>query len=261
MSESQIRFNDGASYETLMGIWSRLAGDIFLDWLALPPGLRLADVGCGNGAFTARLIARCAPAAVDGIDPSEAQLRFAGNRPDASMARFHHGDAMALPFPDNSFDAATMALVIFFIPNPAKGVAEMARVVRPGGTIAAYAWDIEGGGAPLEPVWVGLRSIGIQPTHPPRPDASRLEVLSDLWAGAGIRAVETRTIHVTRTFADFDEFWNLTALAMLAQVPADIPPGDLERLRIDLRSRLPAGPDGRITYPAHAHAVKGRLPG
>ena len=107
MSASQIRFNDGASYETLMGVWSRFAGDIFLDWLALPSSLHWADVGCGNGAFTARLIARCAPAAVDGIDPSEAQLRFAGNRSDASLARFHKGDAMALPFPNNSFDVAT----------------------------------------------------------------------------------------------------------------------------------------------------------
>lgn len=73
----EIRFNDGASYERMMGIWSRAAGDIFLDWLAPPSGLRWIDVGCGNCAFTELIVQRHAPAAIEGIDPSEAQLVFA----------------------------------------------------------------------------------------------------------------------------------------------------------------------------------------
>ncbi|MGC1466395.1 MAG: SAM-dependent methyltransferase, partial [Pseudolabrys sp.] len=74
MAEQQIRFDDGAGYERLMGIWSRLAGDVFLDWLALPAGLKWIDIGCGNGAFTELVVDRCAPAGVQGIDPSEGQL-------------------------------------------------------------------------------------------------------------------------------------------------------------------------------------------
>jgi ubiquinone/menaquinone biosynthesis C-methylase UbiE len=58
---------------------------------------------------------------------------------------------MVLPFPDKMFDVATMALVIFFVPEPAKGVAEMVRVVLAGSMVAAYAWDILRGGFPLEP--------------------------------------------------------------------------------------------------------------
>src|ERR1700688_445584 len=116
MAEHQIRFEDGAAYERMMGVWSRLAGDIFLDWLAPSPGLRWIDVGCGNGAFTELLCSRCAPAKIHGIDPSEAQLAFARTRPGARAAQFHKGDAMALPFTDRSFDAAAMALVIFFVP-------------------------------------------------------------------------------------------------------------------------------------------------
>src|SRR5206468_12295984 len=146
MAEQQIRFDDGASYERMMGIWSRSAGEIFLDWLAPPSGLRWIDVGCGNGAFTELLAERCSPAEVQGIDPSEGQLAFARTRPASRLARFQQGDAMALPFPDSTFDAAVMALVIFFVPDPAKGLAEMARVLRPGGTTAACAWDIFGGG-------------------------------------------------------------------------------------------------------------------
>src|SRR3954467_8483670 len=127
-----------------MGEGSRLGGETFLDWLAPKSGLRWLDVGCGNGAFTEMLALRCAPVSVEGIDPSEAQLAYARTRSASRVAHFQTGDAMALPFGDDTFDAAVMPLVIFFVPEPAKGVAEMARVVGPGGIVAAYGWDIDG---------------------------------------------------------------------------------------------------------------------
>ena len=136
MSELQLRFDDGAAYERMMGVWTRFAGQIFLDWLAPAPNLKWVDVGCGNGAFTELLLERGAPAEIVGIDPSEGQLAFARRRPAARVAKFRQGDAQALPYSDSSFDAAVMALVIFFVPDPAKGVAEMARVVRPGVRLA-----------------------------------------------------------------------------------------------------------------------------
>ena len=128
MAEPQIRFTDGAAYERMMGVWSQLAGEVFIDWLAPRAGLRWIDTGCGSGAFTQLLADRCAPAEVQGIDPSEDQLAFARTRPAASVAQFQLGNAMALPFPEDRFDAAVMPLVIFFVPEPAKGIAEMARV-------------------------------------------------------------------------------------------------------------------------------------
>src|SRR2546423_14529889 len=115
MAEQQIRFEDGAAYERMMGVWSRLAGDVFLDWLAPRPGLRWIDVGCGTGAFSELLVERCAPAEVQGIDPSEAQLAFARTRPAARLAQFRQGVAMDLPFADDSFGAAIMALVHFVL--------------------------------------------------------------------------------------------------------------------------------------------------
>ncbi len=89
-----------------------------------------------------------------------------------------------------------MALVIFFVPDPAKGVAEMVRVVRPGGTVAAYVWDMLGGGYPLDPIHAELRALGLAPLTPPNPRASRTEVLRDLWTAAGLNGVETRDITV-----------------------------------------------------------------
>src|SRR6187455_1204323 len=142
MTDDTIPFRDGAAYERYMGVWSRLAGDQFLDWLAPSAGLAWLDVGAGNGAFTEMLVERCTPASVVGIDPSEEQLAFARARPALSAVSFVRGDAQALPFADDGFDAAVMPLVIFFVPDPKKGVAEMARVVRSGGIVTAYAWDM-----------------------------------------------------------------------------------------------------------------------
>src|SRR5260370_15806685 len=113
----------------MMGVWSRLAGEIFLDWLAPPSGLRWIDVGCGNGAFTELVVERCAPAEVQGIDPSEGQLAFARARPAARVAAFRQGDAMALPFSADRLDAAVLALVIFLVAHPVNGVSAMAPLV------------------------------------------------------------------------------------------------------------------------------------
>jgi ubiquinone/menaquinone biosynthesis C-methylase UbiE len=261
MAEPQIRFDDGLSYERYMGDWSRRVGSVFLDWLAAPSGLKWIDVGCGNGAFTELLVERCAPTLVNGIDPSEAQLDFARKRPAARRAKFDRGDAMALPFPADAFDAAIMALVIFFVPDPAKGVAEMARVVRPGGTVAAYAWDMLGGGFPLEPIRIEMRAMGLTVLSPPSSEASRIEVLRDLWTRAGLDEVEMQEITVQRTFPDFEDFWTISLSApSMRSVVAATAANDIELLKARVRVRLPADATGRITYSARANAAKGRVP-
>ena len=261
MSEQQIRFDDGASYEQMMGIWSRFAGEIFLDWLALPPGLRWIDVGCGNGAFTELLVERCGPAEVQGIDPSEGQLAFARTRPASRLAKFQQGDAMALPFADGGFDAAVMALVLVFVPDPAKGVSEMVRVVVPGGQVVTYMWDMLGGGFPLDAIHSEVQAMGIAATRPPRMEASRMEALRDLWVGAGLEDIQTREITVQRTFADFDDFWttNLKSPALGPTIAA-MKPEDVETLMSRVRARLKVDADGRITCGARAHAIRGRRP-
>ena len=168
---------------------------------------------------------------------------------------------MALPFPDNTFDAAVMALVIFFVPDPAKGVAEMARVVCPGGTVTAYAWDMAGGGFPYASLHDEMRALGVAVAVPPSPEASRIEVMQELWAGAGLEDVEVREISVQRTFAGFDEFW--TAILGGPSVGAKLAAmnsGDLALLNGRMRARLPTDAAGRITYSARANAVKGRVP-
>jgi ubiquinone/menaquinone biosynthesis C-methylase UbiE len=261
MVEQEILFDDGAAYEQMMGVWSRLVGQLFLDWLAPSPGLRWIDIGCGNGAFTELLVKRCSPAEVQGIDPSEAQLAFARTRTASDLAKYCKGDAMALPFGDGSFDAAVMALVLVFVPEPAKGVSEMVRVVRPRGTVATYMWDMLGGGFPLDPILLEMRAMGIAPPRPPRMDASRMEALRDLWIGAGLEDVQTREITVSRTFANFDDFWTTNLKSpSLGPTVAAMQSEDVDTLKLRVRARLPADADDHIICDARAHAISGCRP-
>lgn len=259
MSEP-IRFNDGAAYERYMGKWSQLAGATFLDWLAPTPGLRWLDVGCGNGAFTELFVERCAPASVDGIDPSEEQLAHARTRLALRAAQFQRGDAMAQPFPDNAFDVAVMPLVIFFVPDPPKGVAEMVRVVGPGGTVAAYAWDMAGGGFPYEMLRSEMRNLGIDVPVPPSLDASRIDSMRDLWARAGLDLVQTREITAQRTFVNVDDYWKtiLGGPSIKPKLEA-LTPANLALLKARVQARLSEDVSGRISCTARANAVRGRV--
>lgn len=261
MEEPQIRFDDGAAYEEFMGVWSRIAGETFLQWLAPEPAGRWVDVGCGNGAFTELLFERCSPHEVQGIDPSEKQIAFARGRLAEAAAYFKVGGAMALPYAPHTFDAAVMALVIFFVPDPARGVAEMARVVKPGGSVGAYAWDMHGGGFPWAAVQEEMAALGMPPLWPPSADVSRIEVMQNLWHGAGLVHIETRTIVVERSFADFDSLWKIaqTTPGTAARI-ATMASADTAILKRRLRARLAPHGAGPLTCRATANAVKGIRP-
>jgi len=84
-------------------------------------------------------------AAVTGIDVTEPYLEFARARNSGPKINFRQADAQALPFEDNSFDRAFSMLVLQFIPDAARAVAEIRRVVRHGGTVTAAIWDVYGG--------------------------------------------------------------------------------------------------------------------
>jgi SAM-dependent methyltransferase len=255
-----IRFDDGAAYERYMGKWSRLTGEIFLKWLNPQSGLRWLDVGCGNGAFTEMIVETCAPVSVDGIDPSEQQLGYARARQSLGAAQFRQADAMALPFHDDVFDAAVMPLVIFFVPDPAKGVAEMVRVVGPGGLVAAYAWDMAGNGFPYESLRSAMREFGVEVPTPPSPESSAIDALRALWAGAQLETIATRHITVRRTFTDFEDYWaTVHDGPSVSKRLASMAPKDHALLKARMRELLVADTAGRITCGARANAVVGRV--
>jgi SAM-dependent methyltransferase len=258
MSEAPNLFADGKAYERLMGRWSRLAGEKFLDWLDTPKNLQWLDVGCGNGAFTEVLIARCSPASVVGVDPSEGQLAYARGRPGTKRAQFRVSDAQALPFPDNSFDAGAMALVIVFIPDPVKATRELARVVRPGGVVATYMWEFPDG-FPLAPLAAAMKDLGLTPPERPNVQASGRDAMRAIWKEGGLAAVETGVIRIRVSFSSFDDFWdsNTVAVGPSGKALSELSPSSREQLKTRLRERLPIAADGSIAYEAFANAVKG----
>jgi ubiquinone/menaquinone biosynthesis C-methylase UbiE len=261
MAAPTIRFDDGAVYERMMGNWSGLIGNAFIDWLSLPPNLRWVDIGCGNGAFTQLLVERCAPMTVEGVDPSEGQLAFARERLATPVAKFRQGDAMALPFADGTFDAAVMALVVFFIPDPARGVAEMARVVRPGGLAAAYVWDVVSGDGPSEAIIIQMKGMGFTPPRAPKAEASTPEGLHALWTRAGFADIEARVLRTRRTFDDFEDYWSTTIAAPnLAPMLTTMATADVTQLKSRVREQVPIA-SGRVSIEARANAIVGRRPG
>lgn len=261
MHGETIHFDDGASYELMMGRWSLLVGARFLDWIAVPNGARWLDVGCGSGAFTQLLVERCKPADVQAFDTSAEQLAFARNRlPPGAPVTWTGGDAMRLPVADATGDAAVMALLLFFVPEPAVGVAEMCRAVRSGGVVAAYHWDVLGGGFPLADIAAEMLDLGVAPRQPPSVEASTIDASTALWQEAGLHQVRTCQITVQRAFDSFDGYWNSaepsnTLRPMFEAMDAD----RRELLKANVRRRLHAG-DGPLTVSARANAVCGIKP-
>ena len=262
MRQPSVYFDDAAAYEAFMGRWSRSAGGIFLDWIAPPKNARWLDVGCGTGVFTELIVDNTSPAAVLGVDPTQVQIEHARRGPVGQRADFQVADAQALPFPDNAFDLVVSALVINFIPDPARALAEMRRVGRAGGTVAGYVWDFAGDRSPGSLVRTGLYAIGITLADLPGSANSELDALRWLFERAGLNQIATKIIDVTISFANFDDLWR-------AQTPRFGPRGKsvanlsgAERARLirKVRASLPASPDGSVCYSVRAHAIKARIP-
>ena len=136
----------------------------------------------------------------------------------------------------------------------------MARVVRPGGTLSAYAWDMLGGGFPLEPILAEMRAVGLATAGPPQAEASRMETLRHLWTDAGCTAIETRQILVQRTFVDFNDFWNISLKSgSVGPALAALDPTEAEMLKTRVRQKVPADPAGCVVLRAWANAIKGDL--
>ena len=255
-------WENAESLERYVGRWSRLVAREFVAWLQVPPGSRWLDVGCGSGALTETALAEAEPESIEGVDTSEAFVAYAASRVTDPRASFAVADAQALDRPDAAYDAVASSLVLNFLPDPARGAAEMRRVVRPGGVVAGYVWDYAGemqlmrrfwdAAAELDPAAAdldeGRRMAGCNPAD-----------LEALFSGAGLEEVETRAIDVPTVFADFDDYWSPFEGG---QGPApgycvSLPPDRRAALRERLRETLPAAPDGSISLVARAWAVRG----
>lgn len=255
-------FANGDAYERYVGRWSRPVASEFLSWLSLSPGLRWVDVGCGTGALIETLLGNAAPQRVTGVEPSEAFLALARARLTDPRVEFKLGDAQALPLAAAEADVLVSGLALNFVPDKQGALAEMIRVVRPGGTIAAYVWDYAGEMQLMRYFW---DAVAAQFPEAADRDEGKLfpicqpEPLAALFHGAGLSAVETTALDVPTVFADFEDYWSPflggqgPAGALCASLSAD----DQKRLGDYLRDRLPFSSDGTIPMIARAWAVRG----
>lgn len=262
MAEYTFDFDDSPAYERAMGRWSRAVAPVFLQWLAPPANARWLDVGCGTGILAHTLLELCSPAAVTGIDSAVAQVEQASRGPAAGRASFEVGDARRLPFPNKSFDIVTSALVLNFIPQRQQALAEMRRVARAGGAVAAYVWDFSEELSPSGPLRRAMRRFGAQVPMIPGTPESRLNRLRALFDEVGLERIETKSIDVCLAYKDFEDFWKAQTPSYVptTKIIASMTESDRTRLMRAVRDRLPAAPEGVIEYFARANAIKGRVP-
>jgi SAM-dependent methyltransferase len=252
----------GDRYEPYVGRWSRLVAHDFVDWLGVASGKRWLDVGCGTGALAETVLHRAAPAEIFGIDPSEGFLANARRSISDKRAHFEIADAQALPVTDGGFDAAVSGLVLNFVPDPAKAAGEMARAVKPGGTVAAYVWDYAGEMQMMRRFWDAAAAL--DPAAREKDEGVRFplckpEPLAALFKAAGLRDVQVKAIDVPTVFRDFDDFWTPF---LFAQAPAPgycmaLSEDRRAALREHLRKMLPTRSDGSIPLIARAFAARG----
>jgi SAM-dependent methyltransferase len=252
----------GDAYEPYVGRWSRLAAGEFVAWLGMPPGARWLDVGCGTGALSQVVLERGAPEWVSGIDASDGFVAYARRRVGDQRCDFRVGNAQALPVVDGEFGVAVAGLVLNFVPDKAKAVAEMKRATRAGGTVAAYVWDYAGEMQMMRHFWNA--AVALDPTAVELDEGRRFpichsEPFADLFRSAGLREVETRAIDVPTVFRDFEDYWS-PFLGGQAPAPGYCMSLSEERrgaLRALIRSSLPILADGSIHLIARAWAVRG----
>lgn len=252
----------GDRYEAYMGRWSRRIAPLFLDWLAAPDGVDWLDVGCGTGALSAAILTRCHPKSLIGLDPSEGFVATTRATVADPRAEFRVGDAQALVLDAASRDVVASALVLNFVPDKAKALAEMKRVARAGGTVGFYVWDYPGGGMELmRAFWDAATAL-----NPAAGDLSEdrrfpfctPDGLTALARDAGLTRIDCAPIEAATVFRDFDDYWHPFTLGA-GPAPgycASLDPEARQRLKDRLDGSLPRGADGSIPLKARAWAVK-----
>ncbi|MEP7081712.1 MAG: methyltransferase domain-containing protein [Chloroflexota bacterium] len=244
-------------YDRFMGRYSRLLSPQLADLAGVRVGQRVLDVGCGPGALTAELVARLGPGAVTAVDPSTPFVAAAQARnPGVEVLQ---APAEQLPFPDRAFDAALAQLVVHFMSDPVAGLAEMARVTRRDGVVAACVWDHAGGTGPLSPFLHVARELDPDVADESERAGTRQGHLAELFEAAGLHEIEDTTLSVSLEHSSFEEWWEPFTLGVgpAGTYVAGLDPERLAELRERCRTTLPPPP---FVVTARAWAARGLAP-
>ncbi|EME22039.1 class I SAM-dependent methyltransferase [Rhodococcus triatomae] len=254
-----VQFGAPASgYDRFMGRYASSLAPAFVDAAGVRSGGRACDVGCGPGALTAELVARLGAPNVAAIDPAPQFVAACRDRNPGADVR--EGVAEQLPWDGDSFDATLSSLVIGFMRDADHGVAEMARVTRPGGTVAACMWDIATGGMTMLTVfWNAVRVVDPDAVGESAMVGTADGDIAERLRGAGLVDVTSGDLTAHVGYRDFDDFWEPFTFAVgpagthLQSLAAD----QRAAIRDACRAELPDGP---FTLAARAWYARGTVP-
>ena len=265
-----IEFTNPAAYELWMGRWSTRLAPALVAFADLALGSRLLDVGSGTGALSRALLEGVAGATVVGIEPAEAFVAWCRETTTDPRLRVETGDALALPFPDHSFDATLALLILQELADAPLALSEMRQVTRPGGPVVASQWDFANGMPMLALFWDA--ALEVAPGETAREAAARCLVvdypgdaaLRRLWRQAGLVEVETARHQIDMTFASFEDYWRpfLSNVSQASSFAGTLGADQRSELERHLRRKTAgAASRGPLTLKAHAWAVRGKVPG
>ena len=245
------------AYDRFMGRYAAPLAIAFADAVGIEPGMRVLDVGCGPGGLTRELIGRGAEAAA--IDPAEQFAQACQERNPSADVRV--GPAEELPWEDASFDAAMAQLVIAFMTDPDGGVREMARVTRPGGTVAACMWDLTGDGMTmLNLFWRAIRTVDPGAAGEAKRPGTFEGDIAARFERAGLTDISGDTLVARSDYTGFDDLWEPMTMGV---GPAGMHLRSMtDEQRDQVREALRAlVPDGPFSLDARAWFARGTVPG
>lgn len=242
------------AYWRFIGRYSEKLAVELADYADVTAGQTALDVGCGPGALSAVLVERLESSHVAALDPSPSFVDAARSRLPGVDIRL--ASAESIPFDDDRFDVTLAELVVHFMSDPIAGIAEMARVTRPGGTIAACVWDYGGDTGAVSPFWKVARTL-----DPGIDDESGLAgvhegQLAELFRAAGVRDIRTTGLTVFEPFEDFAQWWEPFTLGVgpAGAYVAGLEDDARDALKSACERSLPTGP---FTVSATAWAAVG----
>ena len=264
---SSFTVQSAAGYERLMGRWSRRLARPFIDFAGVADGERILDVGCGTGSLTFALIQAADLGGVTAIDHSPVFIEEARRRNTDPRITVAQGDACDLSFGEGEFDRALALLVLHFVPAADKAIAEMRRVVRAGGVVAAAVWDHLGGMPVMRMMWDTLaaqdeearrmRSLYcFQPMM--RPGEMRQAFIAQ-----GLADVEETELLIRMEYESFADYWEPIAAGEgpLGRYVTGLDPVRRAQADAAVRAAYEAGqPDGPGSFVAVAWACRGVVP-
>lgn len=264
---SSFNVQSAAGYEQLMGRWSRQLAPLFIDFAGVADGERVLDVGCGTGSLTFALPRAADVSEITAIDFSPVFVDATIRANSDPRIEVQQADACALPFADASFDRALALLVLHFVPESGKAVAEMRRVVRPGGVVAAAVWDHFGGMPGMRMVldvaaMLDANAEQVRSRYCFQPMMRPGEMMQS-FVSNGLADVRQTSLLIRMDYQSFADFWEPISAGEgpLGKYVGSLDAGMRAKLDAAIRAAYEAGqPDGPRSFAAVAWACRGIVP-